>query len=128
LHAGRRVAMTAGARLRAGRRLVPQRLAVEHRQHAGIGAVVLLHRLGLAAHEGGAGAAVGQRDLGGGDARGYKTNSREKSAWKPTQSRHAPRKRSVGWAKARSAVPTAVFDDGGHAPSALSPPYIAHFR
>src|SRR5262249_44881901 len=36
--------------------------------------------------------------------------------------RHAPRKRSVGWAKARRAVPTGAVD-GGHAPAALSPPY-----
>src|SRR5215472_2576109 len=42
-----RTGAVGGARL-----AVPQRLAVEHRQHAGIGSIVVLHRLGLAAHVG----------------------------------------------------------------------------
>ena len=44
---------------------VPQRLAVEHPQHAGIGGVVVLHRAGLARHEVVAGVALGERDVGG---------------------------------------------------------------
>src|ERR1700730_18338055 len=44
-----------------------------------------------------------------------------------TRCHHAPRKRTVGWAKARGAVPTAAVD-GGHAPTALSPPYIVRSR
>ena len=65
LHAGRRVAVTPGTGFGARRRVVPQRLAVEHREHAGIGAVVLLHRLSLAGHEGSAGAAVVLGNFGG---------------------------------------------------------------
>ncbi len=59
LHAGRRILMTVGAGLvgTAGLR-APERFAIEHRQHAGIGGVVLLHRLRLAAHEVEAGAAA----------------------------------------------------------------------
>ena len=45
---------------------LPQRLAVEHPQHAGIGGVVVLHGAGLAAHELVAGLALGQRDVGEG--------------------------------------------------------------
>src|SRR5262249_22475499 len=48
----------------AGRR-VPQRLALEHGEHAGIGAVVLLHRQRLGRHERAARLALGGRDLGG---------------------------------------------------------------
>ena len=44
---------------------VPQLLAVEHPQHAGIGGVVVLHRLGVRRHEAVAGPALGLRDFGG---------------------------------------------------------------
>src|SRR5262249_18010668 len=47
LHARARVAMAVGAGFcRAAGLALPRRLAVEHRQHAGIGSVVVLHRAG----------------------------------------------------------------------------------
>src|SRR5262249_16125781 len=44
---------------------LPRRLAVEHRQHAGIGSVVVLHRAGVAAHELVAGLALLERNVCG---------------------------------------------------------------
>ncbi len=65
LHALRRIAMAVGARLvRGAGLLAPQRLAVEHGEHGGIGGVVVLDGAGLAAHVVIAGVAVGGRDLG----------------------------------------------------------------
>ena len=48
---------------------LPQRFAVQHRQGCGIAGVVVLHRLGGGAHVVVAGAALVERDFGGGDAR-----------------------------------------------------------
>lgn len=50
--------------------LGPQRLALDHEQHAGIGAVVVLDRARFGPHEGIAGAACLQRDLAGEQGRG----------------------------------------------------------
>ena len=51
LHAGLGVAVAVGAGFAGAAGLgAPQRLAVEHRQHAGIAGVVVLHRLVVAAH------------------------------------------------------------------------------
>ncbi len=64
-HAGR--ARRHGSRRRTWRRrrlAVPQRLAVEHPQHAGVGGVVVLHRAGLARHEVVAGLALGEGNFG----------------------------------------------------------------
>src|SRR5262245_497750 len=59
LHARARVAVAAGARLsRRARLAVPQLLAVEQRQHRGVGGVVVLHRAGFRAHELVSGAAL----------------------------------------------------------------------
>src|SRR5262245_25754233 len=64
LHADARVAVTVGARASCGARLsVPQRLAVEHLEHARIGDVVVLHGTCLAAYELVAGAALVEWDL-----------------------------------------------------------------
>src|SRR5262249_48714439 len=66
LHALARVAMAVGAgAVRLARLLVPQRLAVEHPERAGVGAVVVLHGTGLGAHELVAGAPIAGRDFGG---------------------------------------------------------------
>ena len=66
LHAGARIVVAVGAGLVRGAGLAfPQRFAVEHPEHAGIGGVVVLHRLGLRRHEAVAGAALGLRDFGG---------------------------------------------------------------
>src|ERR1700722_5280875 len=52
LHAGARVVVAIGAGLAGGACLAPpQRLAVEHPQHAGIGRIVLLHRSRFRRHE-----------------------------------------------------------------------------
>ncbi len=62
--------MAVGARLSGGAGLLaPQRLAVEHGEHGGIGGVVVLDGAGLAAHVVIAGVAFGGRDLSseGGD-------------------------------------------------------------
>ena len=49
---------------------LPQRFAVEHPEHAGIGGVIILHCLGVGTHECVTGAALGLRDLrGDNDAR-----------------------------------------------------------
>src|SRR5262245_59812022 len=65
LHAGACVAMAIGAGLiRAAGFAVPEGLAVEHPQHAGIDGVVVLHGARLAPHELVAGLAVGRRDFG----------------------------------------------------------------
>src|SRR5205085_6873539 len=47
----------------------PQRFAIEHPEHAGIGGVVVLHHLGFRRHEAEAGAALGLRDFGGDSGR-----------------------------------------------------------
>src|SRR5215211_966923 len=65
-HARPRVAVAVGARLVGRTRLgVPQRLAVEHPERARVGGVVVLHRLGLAAHEVVSRAALAGGNLGG---------------------------------------------------------------
>src|ERR1700721_1565781 len=64
-HAGAGVAMTVGAGLaRRACLAVPQRFAIERAQHAGIGGVVVLHRLGVRSHKGVAGPALSLRDFG----------------------------------------------------------------
>src|SRR5206468_9513552 len=65
LHALARLAVAVGAGL-AGRAdlALPQRLAIEHREGAGIGSVVVLHGARVAAHEVVAGLALVERDLG----------------------------------------------------------------
>src|SRR5579864_3153045 len=65
LHAACGIAMTIGAGL-AGRALLllPQRFAVEHPEHAGVGRLVVLHRPGFRRHEGVAGPALSSRDFG----------------------------------------------------------------
>ena len=64
LHAGARIVVAIGAGLVRGAGLaVPQLLAVEHPQHAGIGGVVVLHRPGFRRHEAVAGAALAWRDF-----------------------------------------------------------------
>ncbi len=66
LHARARIAVAIGAGAIRGARLPrPQRLAVEHPKHARIGRVVVLHCARVAAHELVAGAALGERNLGG---------------------------------------------------------------
>src|ERR1019366_6463990 len=68
LHAGARVMVTIGAGLARGTGLaVPQGFAVEHPQHAGIGGIVILDRLGVGRHEAVAGPVLGWRDFGGGE-------------------------------------------------------------
>src|ERR1700687_2377567 len=70
-HAGARVVMTIGAGLtRRSSFAFPHRLAVEHPQHAGIGSIVVLHRLCIRRHEAEAGSAFGLRNVGGGERRG----------------------------------------------------------
>ena len=65
LHAAARVTVAIGAGLaRCACLAIPQRFAVEHPQHAGIGRVVILHRLGIGRHERVTGPALGWRDLG----------------------------------------------------------------
>ena len=66
LHALARIAVAVGAGLAgAAELLVPERFAVEHEQHAGIGGVVVLHRLAVRPHEGIAGSALVRRNFGG---------------------------------------------------------------
>jgi hypothetical protein len=65
-HAAARIAMAIRAGfLRAAGLLRPQRLAVEHEQHARIGGVVILHRPRVGPHERIAGPARIGRDLTG---------------------------------------------------------------
>src|SRR6185312_980912 len=69
LHALPPVAMAVGAGLLGVTGLlVPERFAVEHEQHAGIGGVVVLHRAGIRPHEGIAGAALLPRYFSGTEA------------------------------------------------------------
>src|ERR1700676_4678393 len=63
------VAIGAGLARRAGLAL-PQRFAIEHPQHAWIGGVVILDRLGIRRHEGVAGPPLALLNLGGGEGRG----------------------------------------------------------
>src|ERR1019366_7918364 len=71
LHAGPRVVVAIGAGLACGAGLaLPQRFAVEHPQHAGIGGIVVLYGLGVRRHEAVAGSALCLRDFGGGEGRG----------------------------------------------------------
>ena len=68
LHAGARFVMAVGAGLVRGALLAfPQRFAIEYPEHAGIGGIVVLHRLGVRRHEAVAGTAFGLRDFGGAD-------------------------------------------------------------
>ena len=78
LHAGARVIVAIGTGL--GRRadlVLPQRLAVEHPQHAGIGGIVVLHRLGVRRHEAETGASLCLGDFGRQDSRGRDQERRD---------------------------------------------------
>src|SRR5262249_7646792 len=72
--AGVAVAVAAGAG-GAARLPAPQRYALEHPQHAGIGAVVVLDPARLAAHEVVAGAAFRAGNLAGEGRRGHRARS-----------------------------------------------------
>src|SRR5262245_46456745 len=71
LHAFARVAMAVGASLARGASLaLPQRLAIEHPEHARIGGVLILHRSRFRTHELVTGLALAERDFSSEGERG----------------------------------------------------------
>src|SRR5260370_13043900 len=77
LHGRAGLAVAVGAGLVGGAYLaLPQRIAVEHPEHAGIGGVVLLHRLGVRGQEAVCGGALALRDIRGANSAGRQQGSK----------------------------------------------------